>query len=103
MNRQRGVTREWVTAGRTAWKQSFPFSSALAETRTRKMEGGGEHCQRLNGYNVDFIVGLMKRHYATELRENGYKARDAVHPRRQAVCGDQICNRQGSSTLASRF
>lgn len=52
------------------------------ETRTWKMEGegggGGEYCQRLNGYNVDFIVGLMKRHYATELRENGYKARDAV-------------------------
>lgn len=81
MNGQRGVTREWVTAGRTAWKQSFPFSNTLAETRTWKIEkggGGGEHCQRLNGYNVDFIVGLMKRHYATELRENGYKARDAV-------------------------
>lgn len=44
----------------------------------REGRGGGEHCQRLNGYNVDFIVGLMKRHYATELRENGYKARDAV-------------------------
>lgn len=73
------------------------------DTHTENGGGGGEHCQRLNGYNVDFIVGLMKRHYATELRENGYKARDAVHPRRQAVCGDQICNRQGSSTLASRF
>lgn len=41
MNGQRGVTREWVTAGRTAWKQSFPFSNTLAETRTWKIEKGG--------------------------------------------------------------
>ena len=41
------------------------------------MENGGANSQRLNGYNVDFIVGLMKLRYATELRENGYKACDA--------------------------
>lgn len=50
------------------------FPEHVAETR---MENGGAHSQRLNGYNVDFIVGLMKRRYATRLRENEYKARDA--------------------------